>query len=82
MVDEYGSERDMTQKRKHVSANKSAAKPQENVILKDIRDISLNDVDLILTDPPYPKEYLGLWPILFDKAAKLSSSCLSRVLSP
>jgi len=27
-----------------------------------------NSVDLILTDPPYPREYLPLWGILFKKA--------------
>lgn len=28
-------------------------------------------VDLILTDPPYPKEYLGLWSVLSEQSARL-----------
>jgi len=34
-------------------------------------DIKENSVDLILTDPPYPKEFLGLWKDLFLYAEKV-----------
>ena len=73
MVDKYGSEREVTQRQvQHVALEKS--KPSEsrkNVIQSDIRDILKhikNPIDLILTDPPYPREYLELWPILFENA--------------
>jgi len=38
----------------------------------DFRNIELEDssIDLILTDPPYPKEYLPLWQDLFNMASK------------
>ncbi len=40
--------------------------PRADVILKDIKDVVIDEsVDLILTDPPYPREYLHLWPELF-----------------
>jgi len=46
------------------------------VIYGDFRevDIETNSVDLILTDPPYPKEYLELWKPLGEFA--------NRVLKP
>lgn len=48
------------------------------IINDDFRniDIETNSVDLILTDPPYPKEYLELWQDLFVFAEKvLKPSC-------
>lgn len=70
MVDKYGTEGVITQNVANLQHEKSAAEPRKDVVLSDIKDISLSDADLILTDPPYPKEYLGLWPILFEKAVE------------
>lgn len=37
--------------------------------IEDLLDyVQPASVDLILTDPPYPKEYLPLWSVLFEKA--------------
>jgi hypothetical protein len=35
------------------------------------KNIKENSIDLILTDPPYPKEYLSLWQDLFIVAEKV-----------
>jgi len=44
----------------------------ERIILDSIENIENylkpNSVDLILTDPPYPEEFLPLWDILFEKS--------------
>ena len=48
---------------------------KENIICGSIENIldylQPDSVDLILTDPPYPKEYLPLWQVLFDSANQL-----------
>ncbi len=46
------------------------------IINDDFRNVNIKDnsIDLILTDPPYPKEYLPLWKDL--------SFFASRVLKP
>lgn len=44
------------------------------IFAKAIEDIPNNSVDAIITDPPYPKEYIGL----FDELGKLAE----RVLKP
>jgi len=48
---------------------------KENIICDSIENIldylQPNSVDLILTDPPYPKEFLPLWHVLFNKANEL-----------
>ena len=40
---------------------------------EDFRDVKLEEgsVDLILTDPPYPKEYINLWAELAEYASKV-----------
>jgi site-specific DNA-methyltransferase (adenine-specific) len=47
----------------------------DDVLLKeeDFRSINIPDdsIDLILTDPPYPKEFLGLWGDLFRIAERI-----------
>jgi 16S rRNA G966 N2-methylase RsmD len=35
------------------------------------RDIAAESIDLVLTDPPYPKEYLPLWNDLAEMAARV-----------
>lgn len=48
---------------------------KENIICDSIENILAylqpNSVDLILTDPPYPKEFLPLWQVLFDTSYQL-----------
>lgn len=41
------------------------------IIHGDFKKIEIDTVDLILTDPPYPKEFLPLWSDLGEKAAKV-----------
>lgn len=83
LVDEYGTEGIVTQNVANLQHEKSAAEPREDVILSDIKDITLNDVDLILTDPPYLREYLPLWAMLFEKALQgLKESGLLVIYSP
>jgi 16S rRNA G966 N2-methylase RsmD len=42
--------------------------PHKDVSEKAIQYISFRDAELILTDPPYPREYLPLWDELFERA--------------
>jgi len=50
---------------------------ETNIILKlgdfrdQIKEVKSNSVDLILTDPPYPKEYLDLWEKLAEEAGRV-----------
>jgi len=50
---------------------------ETNIILKlgdfreQIKEVKSNSVDLILTDPPYPKEYLDLWKKLAEEAERV-----------
>lgn len=48
---------------------------KENIICDSIENILAylkpTTVDLILTDPPYPKEFLPLWQVLFDVSYQL-----------
>jgi len=56
---------------------KQAKKYKENddiqIINNDFRNVEIadNSIDLILTDPPYPEEYLNLWQDLFLMAEKV-----------
>jgi DNA modification methylase len=44
---------------------------QQGDFRKLSKDIEKDSLDLILTDPPYPKEYLNLWQDLFEVAERI-----------
>ena len=74
---EIKKEEKKEEKQKKIQEIKASAKKFENtdiqILNKDFRDLSIKDksIDLILTDPPYPAEYLHLWKDLFAQAKKI-----------
>ena len=74
---EIKKEEKKEEKQKKIQEIKAKAKKFENtdiqILNKDFRDLSIKDksIDLILTDPPYPAEYLHLWKDLFEQAKKI-----------
>lgn len=74
---EIKKEEKQEEKQKNIEIFKEKSKNFNNndIIIhnKDFRDLEIekNSVDLILTDPPYPQEYLHLWKDLFIKAKNI-----------
>ena len=74
---EIKKEEKQEEKQKNIEIFKEKSKNfNDNDIIihnKDFRDLEIdkNSVDLILTDPPYPQEYLHLWKDLFIKAKNI-----------
>ena len=74
---EIKKEEKKEEKQKKIQEIKASAKKFENtdiqILNKDFRDLSIKDksIDLILTDPPYPAEYLHLWKDLFTQAKRI-----------
>ena len=74
---EIKKEEKKEQKEKQIELIKKQAKEFKNsdikIYNKDFRELKIEDssIDLILTDPPYPAEYLHLWKDLFVQAKKI-----------
>ncbi len=74
---EIKKEEKKEQKAKQIQLIKKQAKKFENsdikIYNKDFRKLKIEDssIDLILTDPPYPSEFLHLWKDLFVQAKKI-----------
>lgn len=74
---EIKKEEKKEEKEKKIKQIKESAKEFENTDIKiynkDFRELKIEDssIDLILTDPPYPAEYLHLWKDLFIQAKKI-----------
>jgi 16S rRNA G966 N2-methylase RsmD len=70
-------EKEKTQEQKReqrIEQNATAKTNKFNLICKDIQDITSDEIghiDMIITDPPYPEDYLYLYPILGRKAFEL-----------
>jgi hypothetical protein len=74
---EIKKEEKKEQKEKQIELIKQQAKQFKNsdikIFNKDFRELKIQDssIDLILTDPPYPAEYLHLWKDLFVQAKRI-----------
>lgn len=74
---EIKKEEKKEQKEKQIKLIKQQAKQFKNsdikIFNKDFRELKIQDssIDLILTDPPYPAEYLHLWKDLFVQAKRI-----------
>ena len=74
---EIKKEEKKEEKEKKIKQIKESAKEFENTDIKiynkDFRKLKIEDssIDLILTDPPYPAEYLHLWKDLFIQAKRV-----------
>lgn len=74
---EIKKEEKKEEKEKKIQEIKESAKEFENTDIKiynkDFRELKIEDssIDLILTDPPYPAEYLHLWKDLFIQAKRI-----------
>ena len=70
-------EKKLIQRQKHAMLMARAEKYKPNGLIKlihnDFRKVEFEDesIDLILTDPPYPKEFLPLWSDLAELAARV-----------
>jgi site-specific DNA-adenine methylase len=76
-ISEAKKEEKKEEKEKKIQEIKESAKEFENTDIKiynkDFRELKIEDssIDLILTDPPYPAEYLHLWKDLFIQAKRV-----------
>ena len=74
---EIKKEEKKEQKENKIKKIKESAKEFENTDIKiynkDFRELKIDEssIDLILTDPPYPAEYLHLWKDLFVQAKRV-----------
>ena len=74
---EIKKEEKKEEKEKKIKKIKESAKEFENTDIKiynkDFRELKIENssIDLILTDPPYPAEYLHLWKDLFVQAKRI-----------
>jgi 16S rRNA G966 N2-methylase RsmD len=57
----------------YIKASKNYKEKDIKIIEGDFRQTKVDDnsIDLILTDPPYPKEFLPLWEAMFEQAARI-----------
>lgn len=76
-ISEAKKEEKKEEKEKKIKEIKESAKEFENTDIKiynkDFRELKIKNssIDLILTDPPYPSEYLHLWKDLFIQAKRI-----------
>ena len=76
-ISEAKKEEKKEERDKKIQEVKASAKEFENtdiqIFNKDFRELEIQDssIDLILTDPPYPAEYLHLWKDLFIQAKRV-----------
>lgn len=76
-ISEAKKEEKKEKKEKKIKQIKESAKEFENTDIKiynkDFRELKIENssIDLILTDPPYPAEYLHLWKDLFLQAKRI-----------
>ena len=76
-ISEAKKEEKKEEKEKKIKEIKESAKEFENTDIKiynkDFRELKIKNssIDLILTDPPYPAEYLHLWKDLFIQAKRI-----------
>ena len=76
-ISEAKKEEKKEERNKKIQEVKASAKEFENtdiqIFNKDFRELEIQDssIDLILTDPPYPAEYLHLWKDLFIQAKRV-----------
>ena len=72
MLVNVGKEIDRAERKQELMKKGDKVITPEDVLLfsLDFRDVPIdeNSIDLILTDPPYPKEYIGLWNDLAEYA--------------
>lgn len=63
--------KEIQEARNEIAIKVSTVKKSEryNIINADISNVNINDqFDFIITDPPYPKEYIHLYEVLAEKA--------------